>query len=35
MFQAVGLNTMERRETYKDVADALTIEENASILAQS
>lgn len=32
MFQAVGLNATERRETYRDVADVLTTEENASIM---
>jgi len=35
MFQAVGLNAMERMETYRDVDDVLRIEENASMSDQS
>jgi hypothetical protein len=31
MFQAVGLNAMERSETYRDVADAFTMVESASM----
>lgn len=31
MFQAVGLNATERSETYRDVADAFTMVENASM----
>jgi hypothetical protein len=33
MFQAVGLNAMEKSETCKDVADTFTMVENASIIA--